>query len=130
MDEVSKSKELGDYIDWAKLEIDPKIQKQIKEFFEDLTTLTINTVGSDGEEIVTRIKLQGDVYSKTTLKGDKLVEFHERMANASVNLIKTYAQIAIATISIFLPWAGLKLDTEALKTLKEAFSQISIAKQQ
>jgi hypothetical protein len=69
MDEVSKSKELGDYIDWAKLEIDPKIQKQIKEFFEDLTTLTINTVGSDGEEIVTRIKLQGDVYSKTTLKG-------------------------------------------------------------
>lgn len=127
---MSKPKEIGDYIDWTKLGIDPNMQKQVKEFFEDLTTLTITTVGSDGEEIITNIKLIGDIHSKTQLKGDKLVKYHERMADVGVNLIKTYAQIAIATISIFLPWAGLKLDNDALNTLKEAFKQISIAKQQ
>jgi hypothetical protein len=47
-------KEIGDFINWEKFQIDPAIQKQIKEFFEDITTLTITTVGPDNEEIVPR----------------------------------------------------------------------------
>jgi hypothetical protein len=49
------------------------------------------------------------------------------MANASVNLIKTYAQIAIATIGVFLPWAGLKFDPSTLQGLKDAISNYSQA---
>ncbi len=118
-------KELAEYIDWTKWgQLDPNIEKQIKEFFEDVTTLTITTVGSDNEEIVTKIKLQGDVYSKTTLKGEKLLAYHERMASTSINLIKTYAQLAIATISVFLPWTGLKIDTSTLNDLKETIKTL------
>ncbi len=121
-------KEIAEFIDWNKWgKLDPAIEKQIKEFFEDITTLTIKTVGADGEEIVTAIKLQGDIYSKTTLKGDKLVAYHERMANTSIGLIKTYAQIAIATISVFLPWTGLQISTTALSDLKEGIKSLGLA---
>jgi hypothetical protein len=125
----NEAKEIGYYVNWDQFNISDEWKEKVEEFFEDLTTLTITTVGSGNEEIVTKIKLQGDITSKTTLTGEKLVAYHERMTDTSVKLIKNYAQIAIATISIFLPWAGLKLDSDALKTLKEVFSQISLGKQ-
>jgi hypothetical protein len=126
---MSKPEGIGEYIDWTKLGIDQSTQQKIKDFFEDITTLTITTVGLGGEEMVTNIKLQGDINSKTALSGDKLAEYHLKMTDASVNLIKAYAQIAISIFSIFLPWAGIKVDTEAWKSLEKAFSQISLGKQ-
>ncbi len=49
------------------------------------------------------------------------------MANTSIGLIKTYAQIAIATISVFLPWTGLQISTTALSDLKDGIKSLGLA---
>ena len=81
--------------------------------------MTITTIGQGDKKIETIIKLTGDVETTTTLKEDQLAEFHEKMANFSVNIMKTYAQIFIQLISVFIPFAGVKIPPDVFTTIKE-----------
>jgi translation initiation factor 2 beta subunit (eIF-2beta)/eIF-5 len=114
--------------DLKKIALPKEIQEKIDEFIEDITTLTITTKGKGNEQIVTNIKLIGDISSETTLEGDKLIEYHEKMTAESVNLIKTYAQLVIQTMSVFLPWAGIKLDSDFFKQMSQYISELSVQK--
>ena len=109
--------------DFKNLKLPPELQVKIDKFIEDITTLTITTKGKN-EEIVTNIKLIGDISSETSLQGDKLMEYHEKMTNASVNLIKTYAQIVIQTMRVFLPWTGINLNADFFKQIGELVGEV------
>ncbi len=93
--------------------------KDLKDALIDLTQLTITTKGDANKEIRTTIKLTGDVESTTTLKGDQLATYHEKMANLSINIMRTYAQIFIQLISVFIPLAGVKIPDEVIKSIAD-----------
>ena len=100
--------------------------ESLKEAFTDLTTLTILTNGKkDAEGKVTTymrtdIKLlTGDIISDTPFEGDQLVAYHEKMFDLSINITKTYSQIFIQLLSIFLPWSGLKIPEGTLDKISE-----------
>ena len=93
--------------------------KAIEEALIDLTQLTITTKGEGGKEIKTTIKLTGDVESTTSLTGEQLASYHEKMANVSINIMKTYAQIFIQIISVFIPWAGFSIPEGVLESISK-----------
>jgi hypothetical protein len=96
----------------------PNLQP-LKDAVTDLTQLTITTIGADGKKIETIIKLTGDVETTTELKGAQLTEFHEKMADFSVNIMKTYAQIFIQLVSVFIPWAGIDIPKDVFTNLND-----------
>ena len=91
----------------------------IREALVELSQLTITTKGEGGKEIRTVIKLTGDIESTTSLTGDQLAEYHERMAALSVDIMRTYAQIFIQVLGVFIPWAGISVPPEVFTTLTE-----------
>jgi hypothetical protein len=116
----------GKEIQWDKL--GEQLQKDIKKGIVDLTTLTIATTGVGGKKIETNIKLTGDIESTNeVLSGDELVAYHERMAKLSIDIMKTYAQIFIQIISVFVPWAGIKIPDDVLKNLQDLIKGISLS---
>jgi len=96
----------------------PELER-IKEALVELSQLTITTKGEGGKEIRTVIKLTGDIESTTSLTGDQLAEYHERMAALSVDIMRTYAQIFIQVLGVFVPWAGISIPPEVFATLTE-----------
>ena len=100
------------------LEKTPEL-KAIEEALIDLTQLTITTKGEGGKEIKTIIKLTGDVVSITSLPDDQLASYHEKMANVSINIMKTYAQIFIQLVSVFIPWAGFSIPDGVLESITD-----------
>ena len=122
--------EKNEWINWKspdleKLKLPPEMQEKIDKFVKDITTLTITTTGKNGAKIETNIKLTGDISSETILEGDKLIEYHEKMTTASVNLIKTYAQIIIQVMGVFLPFAGISPGSDFFKSISELVSSYS-----
>lgn len=100
------------------LDNNPNLQP-LKDALTDLTQLTITTKGADGKKIETIIKLTGDVETTTELKGAQLTEFHEKMADFGINIMKTYAQIFIQLVSVFIPWAGIDIPKNVFTNLND-----------
>ena len=106
--------------------LDVEIRKLLEEALKNLTQLKIKTTGEGGKSIETIIKLTGDVETKTTLAVDQLAEYHERLANFSLNIIKTYAQIFTMIISVVIPWAGFTIPSETMKNITELVKALSL----
>jgi hypothetical protein len=119
---MSASPFLGELLKLVDKEGFEKLSVELQKSIEDLTTLTITTKGDDGKQLETKIRLTGDIETTTKLTDDeKLGELHERMMKEGIRIMKLYAEIVIQVISIFLPWAGIKVDLGQLEAVIKAF---------
>jgi hypothetical protein len=108
--------ELGKPIDFGKVK--PEDVQAFKQALIDLTTLEIVTLGKD-DKVSTKISITGDITSECPLTGDKLITYHEKMSNMSIDIMKTYVQVFTQIIGFMVPWAGLQIPPDALKNLQE-----------
>ena len=109
-------------------DLDKTIREPLEEALKDLTQLSIKTTGEGGKSIETIIKLTGDVETVTTLAVDQLAEYHAKLANFSLNIIKTYAQIFTMIISVLIPWAGFgfTIPPETMKNITDLIKAINL----
>ena len=125
------TKKAGDLLNIGNIgNIGKKIEEWFKQITDDFSTLTIITQGAevDGKrpEIKTDIAITGDITSVTNLSNENLANYHERMLNLSVNLVKSYIQVVIQIVGILLPFAGLgETGKEALKAITEMVKAFS-----
>jgi hypothetical protein len=109
-------------------DLDKKIKDHLEETLKNLTQLSIKTTGEGDKYIETIIKLTGDVSTTTTLPVEQLAEYHEKLANFSLNIIKTYAQIFTMLISVLIPWAGFgfTIPSDTMKNITELIKAINL----